>query len=447
MRSDSPCDRVRARTRRPTTCAGTSARALGRHRPPLRARGRGAAARLGARSSTRSPSAGARRLWQLLHTRALRARARRAHRQPGRADGAGGPRGDLPVAAGRWRPTPTSPAQMYPDQSLYPADSVPAVVRRINNALQRADQIEHAEGEAQPRLVRADRGRRRGRLRRPAQRLRADEGDDRGRRRRRALRGPARLGEEVRPHGRQGARADRPASSARWSRRGWPPTCSGVPTRARGPHRRRQREAPHDRRRRARPPVHRQGRAHRRGLLPRAGRPRVRDRPRPAPTRPTPTCSGARPRRPTSTRRGSSPRAIHEQFPGKLLAYNCSPSFNWKKNLDDATIASFQRELGRDGLQVPVRHAGRLPRAQPLDVRAGARLPRRAGWPPTRELQQAEFAAEATRLHRDAAPARGGHRLLRPGGAGRLGRHRLDAGARRSPPRRRSSERAARRRT
>lgn len=41
--------------------------------------------------------------------------------------------------------------------------------------------------------------------------------------------------------------------------------------------------------------------------------------------------------------------AIHRQFPGKLLAYNCSPSFNWKKNLDDATIASFQRELGAMG--------------------------------------------------------------------------------------------------
>jgi isocitrate lyase len=38
--------------------------------------------------------------------------------------------------------------------------------------------------------------------------------------------------------------------------------------------------------------------------------------------------------------------AIHRQFPGKLLSYNCSPSFNWKKNLDDATIAKFQRELG-----------------------------------------------------------------------------------------------------
>ncbi len=41
--------------------------------------------------------------------------------------------------------------------------------------------------------------------------------------------------------------------------------------------------------------------------------------------------------------------AIHAQFPGKLLAYNCSPSFNWKRHLDDATIARFQRELGAMG--------------------------------------------------------------------------------------------------
>ena len=40
---------------------------------------------------------------------------------------------------------------------------------------------------------------------------------------------------------------------------------------------------------------------------------------------------------------------IHAKFPGKLLAYNCSPSFNWKKHLDDATIAKFQRELGAMG--------------------------------------------------------------------------------------------------
>jgi isocitrate lyase len=41
--------------------------------------------------------------------------------------------------------------------------------------------------------------------------------------------------------------------------------------------------------------------------------------------------------------------AIHEQFPGKLLAYNCSPSFNWKQHLDDATIAEFQTRLAGMG--------------------------------------------------------------------------------------------------
>lgn len=41
--------------------------------------------------------------------------------------------------------------------------------------------------------------------------------------------------------------------------------------------------------------------------------------------------------------------AVRKEHPGQLLAYNCSPSFNWKKNLDDATIAKFQKELGAMG--------------------------------------------------------------------------------------------------
>jgi len=41
--------------------------------------------------------------------------------------------------------------------------------------------------------------------------------------------------------------------------------------------------------------------------------------------------------------------AVHEKYPGKMLAYNCSPSFNWKKKLDEATIARFQKELARMG--------------------------------------------------------------------------------------------------
>jgi isocitrate lyase len=42
-------------------------------------------------------------------------------------------------------------------------------------------------------------------------------------------------------------------------------------------------------------------------------------------------------------------KAIHKKYPGKLLAYNCSPSFNWKAKLDDATIAVFQKSLAKMG--------------------------------------------------------------------------------------------------
>ena len=40
---------------------------------------------------------------------------------------------------------------------------------------------------------------------------------------------------------------------------------------------------------------------------------------------------------------------MHAKYPGKMLAYNCSPSFNWKTKLDDATIARFQTELAAMG--------------------------------------------------------------------------------------------------
>ena len=42
-------------------------------------------------------------------------------------------------------------------------------------------------------------------------------------------------------------------------------------------------------------------------------------------------------------------KAIHQVYPEQMLAYNCSPSFNWRKHLDDTTIAKFQKELGARG--------------------------------------------------------------------------------------------------
>ena len=117
--------------------------------------------------------------------------------------------------------------QMYPDQSLYAVSSVPTVVRRINNALMRADQIHHAEGETtRHRLVRAHRRGRRAGIRRRAERLRAHEGDDRGGRGRRALRGPVVVGEEVRAHGRQGARSHAGSGAEARSPPGSPRMCS-----------------------------------------------------------------------------------------------------------------------------------------------------------------------------------------------------------------------------
>jgi len=86
--------------------------------------------------------------------------------------------------------------------------------------------------------------------------------------------------------------------------------------------------------------------------------------------------------------------AIHAQFPGKLLAYNCSPSFNWKKKLDDATIAAFQRELGAMGYKFQfVTLAGF--HTLNYSMFELARNYRDRGMAAYSELQQAEFAAEA----------------------------------------------------
>ncbi len=85
--------------------------------------------------------------------------------------------------------------------------------------------------------------------------------------------------------------------------------------------------------------------------------------------------------------------AIHEKFPGKLLAYNCSPSFNWKKKLSDEEIASFQEEIGAMGYRFQfVTLAGF--HALNYSMFELARNYRERGMAAYSELQQAEFAAE-----------------------------------------------------
>ncbi len=85
--------------------------------------------------------------------------------------------------------------------------------------------------------------------------------------------------------------------------------------------------------------------------------------------------------------------AIHAEFPGKLLAYNCSPSFNWKKKLDDATIARFQDELGRMGYKFQfVTLAGF--HALNLSMFELARAYRASGMSAYSALQEVEFEME-----------------------------------------------------
>lgn len=97
--------------------------------------------------------------------------------------------------------------------------------------------------------------------------------------------------------------------------------------------------------------------------------------------------------------------AIHAKYPGKLLAYNCSPSFNWKKKLDDETIAKFQVELGKMGYKFQfVTLAGF--HALNHSMFELARGYKERGMAAYSELQQAEFASEqhgytATRHQRE----------------------------------------------
>jgi len=96
---------------------------------------------------------------------------------------------------------------------------------------------------------------------------------------------------------------------------------------------------------------------------------------------------------------------IRKKFPNKLLAYNCSPSFNWKKNLDDKTIARFQRELGAMGYKFQfVTLAGF--HALNYSMYELARTYKDRGMAAYSEMQQKEFASEkdgytATRHQRE----------------------------------------------
>ncbi len=106
------------------------------------------------------------------------------------------------------------------------------------------------------------------------------------------------------------------------------------------------------------------------------------------------------------------PKPCTKAHPGKMLAYNCSPSFNWKKNLDDATIAKFQRELGAMGYKFQFITLAGFHQLNfgMFELARGYKDRQMAAYS---ELQEAEFACRGQWLHRHQTPARGRHRLFR----------------------------------
>jgi len=284
--------------------------------------------------------------------------------------------------------------EMYPDQSLYPVNSVPAVVRRINNALQRADQIDHAEGKSDtdwfaPIVADAEAG----------------------------FGGPLNVFELTKAMIEAGAAAvhfeDQLASEKKCGHMGGKvlvPTSQfirtltaarlaadvmGVPTviiartDADSANLITSDVDPYD------------------GDYIEATKPRTpegfhylcrtgleRSVARGLAYAPYADVIWMETSTPDLEQAKAFAEAIHAKFPGKKLAYNCSPSFNWKKNLADATIAKFQRELGAMGYKFQfVTLAGFHALNHSMYQLAHDYKDR--GMAAYSQLQQAEFSAES----------------------------------------------------
>ena len=262
-------------------------RALEGHHPPLHGRGRHPPARLASRIEHTLARLGAERLWDLLHTepfvRALGALTGNQAVQMVQA-------GLKAIYLSGWQVAADANIGRpdVPRPEPLPGDSVPNLVRRINNALQRADQIRPCRGQGRdvhwfaPIVADAEAGF--GGTLNAFELMKAmiEAGAAR-----RPLRGPALLREEVRAHGRQGAGAH---LGGRAEAGGRPPggRRAAACRRAHRPHRRRRRHAAHQRHRRARPPLlHRRRTAE--GFFRGARRHRHRRSPGRSATRRTPT--------------------------------------------------------------------------------------------------------------------------------------------------------------
>ncbi|MBX3231066.1 MAG: isocitrate lyase [Labilithrix sp.] len=345
---------------------------------------------------------GAERLWKLLHERdyvaALGALTGNMAVQQVRA-------GLEAIYLSGWQVAAdaNSAGQMYPDQSLYPADSVPKVVKKINDALLRADQIEHAEGKAQrywlaPIMADAEAG----------------------------FGGPLNAYELMKGMIEAGAAGvhfeDQLASEKKCGHMGGKvliPTSAflrtltaarlaadvaGVPTllvaRTDADSAKLLTSDVDERDH----PFIQKGERTAEGFF------RIKSGVDTAIARglayaPYADLVWCETSTPDLAQAKKFAEGIRKEFPNKMLAYNCSPSFNWKKHLDDATIAKFQRELGAMGYKFQfVTLAGF--HALNFGMFELARKYKDAGMAAYSELQQAEFAAEkvgytATRHQRE----------------------------------------------
>jgi isocitrate lyase len=283
--------------------------------------------------------------------------------------------------------------QMYPDQSLYPADSVPAVVRRINNTLRRADEIHHAEGNDSIDWLRP---------------IVADAEAGFG-----GVLNAFELMKQMIDAGAAGVHFEDQLSSAKkCGHMGGKvlvptqeainklsaarlaadvcnvPTVLVARTDAEGAT-----LLTSDVDERDRPFIDAlKGRTSEGFFTVKAGLQQAIARGLAyAPYADLVWCETAKP---DLQEAREFAEGIHAQFPGKLLAYNCSPSFNWKRKLDDAQIAKFQRELGAMGYRFQfITLAGfHALNYSMFELARGYKAHQMSAYV---SLQQAEFAAEA----------------------------------------------------
>jgi isocitrate lyase len=289
---------------------------------------------------------GAERLWRLLHERpfvaALGAMSGNQAMQQVRA-------GLEAIYVSGWQCAADANAagEVYPDQSLYPSNSVPLLVRRIQQALARADQIEHAEGGATrdwfvPVIADAEAGFG-GALNAFELMKHLIEAGAAG------VHFEDQLASEKKC-GHMGGKVLVPASqfvrtlvAARFAA-----DVAGVPTVLIA---RTDAESARlvtsdvdesDRRRFT-------GRRTGEGFFELGGDPLERCVERALAYAPYADMLWMETSTPDLAQARVFAERVHARFPGKLLAYNCSPSFNWQKHLDEPTLASFQRELGAMG--------------------------------------------------------------------------------------------------